>query len=554
MAGPRIGAYAEPLPKPAVTNQAFDHPCQGCTRVQALGSRFQSLETLQRQVLQELEELRLETLCGSKSEGSPAFLCSLRDSGSLVSEEHYPVPLKHVDACAPASASDENDGSGVSPKPKPSRQGTNTSLKNQGVHSELKRMHVYANDNEGLTLRQRLVKFANGPLDVYIGILVAMNTIVMMVGSQYDGIVANASLGLTAQTGDGFDEYADVFEHVFLALYIAEIIFRMAVLRRGWLLDEVHGIMYSNIFDAAIVLSGVVELYILSEVIEDVPNMSAVRWLRLLRVAKTLRLVRMSTLFRQLRILVKTIIASVSAVVWSLVVLLLAQVTYALIPCQALHTFIVDDANDYESRIWVNRTFGSFSKSLYSMFEITFSGGWPNLARPVIEKVSAWYAPLFLSYVVLVLFACIKVITALFIKETMSIAASDSVLAVQERMRSIHNYAQKLQRIFELADTSGDGLLSREEFHVAVQDPVVASYFAVLDIEINEVEPLFELLNDGDDMVTIDEFCKGLTRLKGQARALDVVAITHEVSRIGVVLASLKLELERWVLSSTKAH
>lgn len=35
-------------------------------------------------------------------------------------------------------------------------------------------------------------------------------------------------------------------------------------------------------------------------------------------------------------------------------------------------------------------------------FEITHSGSWPALVRPVLEKVDPWYAILFLPYIALV--------------------------------------------------------------------------------------------------------------------------------------------------------
>lgn len=47
----------------------------------------------------------------------------------------------------------------------------------------------------------------------------------------------------------------------------------------------------------------------------------------------------------------------------------------------------------------MNNWYGNFSRSMYTFFEITYSGGWPLLVRPVLEKVSAWYAIPFLLYV-----------------------------------------------------------------------------------------------------------------------------------------------------------
>ena len=50
------------------------------------------------------------------------------------------------------------------------------------------------------------------------------------------------------------------------------------------------------------------------------------------------------------------------------------------------------------------------------MFEITHSGSWPAVVRPIVEKVNAWYAVLFLTYITLVVFAVIRIVTALFLK------------------------------------------------------------------------------------------------------------------------------------------
>jgi len=51
------------------------------------------------------------------------------------------------------------------------------------------------------------------------------------------------------------------------------------------------------------------------------------------------------------------------------------------------------------------------------MFEITHSGSWPAVVRPIVERVNAWYAVLFLTYITLVVFAVIRIVTALFLKD-----------------------------------------------------------------------------------------------------------------------------------------
>lgn len=193
--------------------------------------------------------------------------------------------------------------------------------------------------------------------------------------------------------------------------------------------------------------------------------------------------------------------------------------------------------------MWMFDYYGSAWKAVYSMFELTHSGGWPNYARPVVEKVSIWYAWFFMSYVTLVIFAIIRIITAIFLKETLATAAGDAALAVQEKVRSKEKYVSSLEDIFLEADDDGNGVITRAEMDAAVSNPVVLHYLSILEIEVHEVEPLFDLLDDGDGQVTIKEFCQGIMRLKGQARSLDVISIMHDANIIMTQCREVKRSL-----------
>ncbi|CAJ1439223.1 unnamed protein product, partial [Effrenium voratum] len=165
-------------------------------------------------------------------------------------------------------------------------------------------------------------------------------------------------------------------------------------------------------------------------------------------------------------------------------------------------------------------------------FEITHSGSWPALVRPVLEKVDPWYAILFLPYIALVVFAVIRVVTALFIKETLASAANDAEMVMDETRRLAVEYQEKLEELFCLVDDDGDGHLSAEEFLAAMSLPSVEQYLRFLDVSIRDCRPLFDILTEGDGLITITEFCKGLMQLKGQARALDIVVLQHENSKL----------------------
>ena len=51
----------------------------------------------------------------------------------------------------------------------------------------------------------------------------------------------------------------------------------------------------------------------------------------------------------------------------------------------------------------------------------------------------------------------------------------------------------------------------------------------MLDLEVHEVVSLFNLLDDGDGLITHDEFLNGVMRLKGHARSLDIIAISKDM-------------------------
>lgn len=141
-------------------------------------------------------------------------------------------------------------------------------------------------------------------------------------------------------------------------------------------------------------------------------------------------------------------------------------------------------------------------------------------------------------------FAVIRVVTALFIKETLASAANDAEMVIEESRRMAVEYQERLEELFRLVDNDGDGSLSAAEFVQAMELPSVQQYLKFLEVTVRDCGPLFEILAQGDGQITITEFCKGLMQIKGQARALDIVVLQHENTKlqhdIGKVLQIVK--------------
>lgn len=380
-----------------------------------------------------------------------------------------------------------------------------------------------------------LRNFVDGTLDIVMAFVLMLNTAVFITEQQLDGVVANAALGVQEEASYATRPENDPFyytDNSFLALYVLEVTLRVAVQKSEWVYSPLSGIAWGNIFDGLIVLAGLLDFIVVSAVSSfgdrNVASLSSLRLVKTLRVFKALRVVRVITLFEPLRDIVDSFVASLSALVWSMVVLFMVQMIAALVLCETLHQYVVDDSNDLETRLWVNERYGSYFKSMYTLFEITLSGGWPNYARQLVMHVNVVYAVFFIVYVTLINFALLRVITALFIKETLQLASNDTYRSVQKKIKKAASFRSKMHALFEEADIDGDQRISQGEFWKFLNSPGVVEYLSVLDVDVHDAEHLFDVLDDGDGHISIDEFCSGIARVKGAARSMDLVSLMHD--------------------------
>merc|ERR1712032_446357 len=123
-------------------------------------------------------------------------------------------------------------------------------------------------------------------------------------------------------------------------------------------------------------------------------------------------------------------------------------------------------------------------------------------------------------------------ISALFLKDTLQVAANDAEMMVEQAMATKASYLEKLEEVFFYADKSHDGMLSFEELSGILALPKVHAYFKVLEMDVHEIVTLFNLLDNGDGYISYDEFIEGIVRLKGQARTMDVIVIKQECKAI----------------------
>merc|ERR1712007_236866 len=124
-------------------------------------------------------------------------------------------------------------------------------------------------------------------------------------------------------------------------------------------------------------------------------------------------------------------------------------------------------------------------------------------------------------------------------------AASDDELMIVQKKRLQQKHASKMMRFMKEADESNDGLLQRDELKKICAIPDVKVWFAAQELDVDDVDLLFDLLDGGEGHISVTDLIHGVAKLKGSAKAIDMVGLMHMTSS----LSSHLCELE-WLLKN----
>eukprot|EP00418_Pyrodinium_bahamense_P026375 CAMPEP_0179160060 /NCGR_PEP_ID=MMETSP0796-20121207/78209_1 /TAXON_ID=73915 /ORGANISM="Pyrodinium bahamense, Strain pbaha01" /LENGTH=889 /DNA_ID=CAMNT_0020861907 /DNA_START=21 /DNA_END=2688 /DNA_ORIENTATION=+ len=268
-------------------------------------------------------------------------------------------------------------------------------------------------------------------------------------------------------------------------------------------------------------------------------NPSVFRLVRLVRLLRMLRLMRTLQGCESLYLMTTAIKASILALMWSSALIFLIQMFFALLLNQFLHDYLLDESISHKSRLNVYRYFGTFSKAFLTMFEYMLAN-WPPASRALTEDVSQWTVLFILGYQCIVGFAVVKVVMGVFLNVTFNVAATDDILMVAQRERQIETHTKKMQRLFKAADQDGNGILDKGEFREMVNDPVVRQWLSAMDCDVSlfarDPDVLFSLVDDGDGKLTAEELVKGVARMQGAARSIDLAVFAEQNREVRKIL------------------
>eukprot|EP00930_Biecheleria_cincta_P043573 TRINITY_DN29905_c0_g1_i1.p1 TRINITY_DN29905_c0_g1~~TRINITY_DN29905_c0_g1_i1.p1 ORF type:complete len:624 (-),score=133.15 TRINITY_DN29905_c0_g1_i1:51-1922(-) len=402
-------------------------------------------------------------------------------------------------------------------------------------------LHEKGSTENGKVGCSSLKEFVEGPcFDSFFAFLIVANICATCAEYQYRGFDVAAEMGLPGAMAPEalWPGARDVFywsDCIFLALFTLEMVLKLAGLRHRFFVDA------WNYLDVAVVsLSTLNALESISIPLDPLV-------LRIMRLAKLLRLIKLAKTiksFDSLYLLTASISSSAAALVWSAVLILVVQVLCAVVLSTFLLPFCVSDAPEAD-REEVYRYFGTFTKAMLSMFELTL-GNWVPITRLLTEKVSEWYTIFLMTFQVVLGFAVIKVITGVFLTETMKVASMDDSIMLKTKQRAMRLHRKKMERLFSYADEDKDGTIAFPEFRDMFVHEEVRTWLAAMDLEAHtyeQVESLFRFLDrDNNGTLSIEELVKGVARLKGPAKNIDIAMMLADLASMKTSLASLEME------------
>eukprot|EP00421_Protoceratium_reticulatum_P011283 CAMPEP_0168398948 /NCGR_PEP_ID=MMETSP0228-20121227/21841_1 /TAXON_ID=133427 /ORGANISM="Protoceratium reticulatum, Strain CCCM 535 (=CCMP 1889)" /LENGTH=485 /DNA_ID=CAMNT_0008412465 /DNA_START=45 /DNA_END=1502 /DNA_ORIENTATION=+ len=351
--------------------------------------------------------------------------------------------------------------------------------------------------------------------------LIGANALVMALEAQHSGINVGRQLqnDSTEVAWPGAKDAFHLMDWIFGLAFCFEVVVKILVLRCHFFRE------LWNLIDLVIVV-----IWTIGEVIGNLGSLDPqlLRLARLARLLRMLRLVRRIQGFDALYLMTTAIRGSISILVWTSAMLLVIQMLLALLLNQFLIEFYFKDPHPEEELKEVWEYCGTFTRALYSMFEITLAN-WPTVGRALSENVSEVFMLFSVLHKLTIGFAIVGVVNGVFMQETFKVAATDDTIMLRQKETAARIHRRKMKLLFEHADTSGDGQLTLDEFHEVVSDPQIKTWLASMEIDAADVDNLYSLLDQtGEGRLSATELIRGMLKLKGPARAIDLANLMRE--------------------------
>jgi len=139
----------------------------------------------------------------------------------------------------------------------------------------------------------------------------------------------------------------------------------------------------------------------------------------------------------------------------------------------------------------------------------------------------------FSFFIFFTFFSVLNIVTGVFVDGAIQQANDDRSLRLMQQEKEHKEYVQALMDLLFDIDADGSGYITREEWDGEVSNWNVQANMLLLGVNGDDADRLFNLLDTGGDgVLSIPEFVEGMQRLKGPAQSIDVHVLISRVDHL----------------------
>lgn len=310
-----------------------------------------------------------------------------------------------------------------------------------------------------------------------------------------------------------------IIEHLFTSLFSAELVLRAIVFNWTFWFDR------DNWLDIFLVILSVLNSWILTPIgikADFMRKATVLRILRLVRIARNFK-----RQFKEMWQLLRGLFDSFETLLWTYVMMLCVLYFFAISATTLFAKIGAYESDEIANEI-AQEHFSDVVASMFTLFQIMTLDSWSSIMRPLM-KVQVWAVFFFILFITVSVFLMMNLITSVIVTETFKHGQADKAEQAAEKEAEQDKARKELVQVFAEMDADGGGTLSQQEVAQAWKNRRVRQKFRTMDIGKKDLGILWTALDDGDGELTIDEFINGMRKLKGEARAKDILKLYREV-------------------------
>eukprot|EP00928_Gymnodinium_smaydae_P068090 TRINITY_DN5115_c0_g2_i1.p1 TRINITY_DN5115_c0_g2~~TRINITY_DN5115_c0_g2_i1.p1 ORF type:complete len:680 (-),score=93.35 TRINITY_DN5115_c0_g2_i1:262-2142(-) len=366
-----------------------------------------------------------------------------------------------------------------------------------------------------------------------VGLLVLANMVLVVLDTNY-----------RADDGD-VPDWINSSSTLLLVFFTLEVISRVYALRERFL-------GYWNVLDLFVIVSDWV-FEILSFYFDNFRPLTILRVLRILRALRVLRAVRSMTIFRELYVMLHGFFATIKAVFWASLLLVLILSWWAIIAVEVVHPLnkILDNEGAYGSCERCGRAFANVQNSILTFIQQLIAGdSWGMVSIPIMERFPST-TPIFMMILISVNIGLLNLILSVIVDSAAEVHETDTGFQAEQRGERMELAKLELLTLCKDIDDDSSGQITLEELLQGYDNvPEFKDTMDRMDVNKDEMQALFTLLDsDCSGSISYIEFTEKIIKMKMTDGAMALIFLKSQMKevegRLGKDILKIYTELSR---------